>query len=237
VSAGCAHCYAESLMKRFGKGDLWGPGRRQRTSSVYWKQPFEWNRRARLDHLGGAFNRPRVFCASLADVFEDHPQVAEWRKDLWEVIDACRSLDWLLLTKRPENIDAMMPRDIGLHVWLGTSVEDQNAADRRIPHLLAAGATATVRFLSVEPMLGPVQLPMVECLSEPLDPDGIHWVICGGESGAGFRPMDIEWARALHVQCMAHRTPFWFKQASALKSGEGEDALGRIVQEAPPSRT
>lgn len=119
------------------------------------------------------------------------------------------------------------------NVWLGTSVEDQHQADRRIPHLLAT--PAAVRFLSCEPLLGPIEMGMVPGLQ---DERGIDWVIVGGESGPGARPMHPEWARGLRDQCVAAGVPFHFKQAgewtddSALK--EKPDCVllgdGRMVR-------
>lgn len=215
VSDGCKNCYAEQLMdKRYGKVE-WGPqGTRLRTSAANWKLPFKWNRLAK-----GNKTRARVFCASLADVFEDRPELEQWRMDLFQLIDLTPNLDWLLLTKRPENVLRMVRHDwIGsgfpLNVWLGTSVENQAAADERIPELLKI--PARVRFLSMEPLLGPVDLNQW-LLSEhgrraigamP----GIHWVIVGGESGPHARPMHPDWARSIRDQCQAAGVPFFFKQ-------------------------
>lgn len=154
VSPGCAHCYAERDMERYGKAK-WGAGQpRVRTATSTWAQPLKWDRAA-----AKAGRRDRVFCASLADVFDD--EVAEsWRADLFSLIDACRNLDWLLLTKRPGNMGAMLPAgwygSPWPHVWLGTTVEDQEHADLRIPQLLAVPAAR--RFLSCEPLLGQVDL-------------------------------------------------------------------------------
>lgn len=154
VSPGCDNCYAESWARRSGLVK-WGAGEeRRRTSENYWRQPIKWNKRAARDGV-----RRRVFCASLADVF-DNQAPEEWRMDLYALIGMTPHLDWLLLTKRPQNIAKFMPPTQGApffpNVWLGTTVENQEEADRRIPHLLAA--PAAVRFLSCEPLLGPVQL-------------------------------------------------------------------------------
>ena len=227
ISPGCDRCYAETLNKRVG-GSNWGPGApRRRTSEANWKQPLLWNRKAEKD---GA--RRRVFCASMADVF-DKAVPEQWRADLWALITATPHLDWLLLTKRPQNIAKMLPIMWGEgwpNVWLGTSVENQTEADRRIPHLLAA--PAAVRFLSCEPLLGPVDLTLIDplpnhphadvllslnCLTGLVSgPDDagprIDWVIVGGESGPGARPMHPDWARALRDQCAAACVPFFFKQ-------------------------
>ena len=232
VSPGCQHCYAETMMADRYKKVKWGPqGVRVRTSTDYWKQPARWNRQAAADGV-----RRRVFCASLADVFEDkadqREDMDEWRLGLWNLILATPYLDWLLLTKRPENVDAMIPRGsmrqrYPANVWIGTSVEDQRRADERIPHLLAI--PAAVRFLSVEPLLGLVDLPYRMEWSSDEDwanngpphvtlgiseePDSqIGWVIVGGESGPNARPMHPTWARSLRDQCQAAGVPFFFKQ-------------------------
>jgi protein gp37 len=225
VSPACDHCYAETQAKRaprtFGG---WGPGaERKRTSESYWRQPLLWNKRAAKD---GA--RPRVFCASMADVF-DNAVPEGWRRELWELIAATPYLDWLLLTKRPQNIAKMLPPLWGrgwANVWLGTTVENQAEADRRIPHLLAMPAAK--RFLSCEPLLGPADLRRIQygaaqwtdALSgmiyygpgtAPIGPR-IDWVIAGGESGAHARPSHPDWFRSLRDQCQAAGVPFFFKQ-------------------------
>ena len=122
VSAACDHCYAETLAKRYG----WDFAARRRTSENNWRNPRRWNRAAERDGV-----RRRVFCASLADVF-DNQVPPEWRADLWDLIRACPSLDWQLLTKRPQNIARMLPDDWGdgwPNVWLGTTAEN---SERRI---------------------------------------------------------------------------------------------------------
>ncbi len=202
VSRACDHCYAEDWAKRTGAPRLW-QGERRRTSPDNWKKPHVWNRNAQR-HNG----RAKVFCASLADVF-DNQVPAQWRTDLWALIARTPHLDWLLLTKRPQNIAKMLPDpETGVkpwgrgwpHVWLGCTVENQEEAERRIPHL--ASVPARVHFLSCEPLLGPVDLGGVQ-------PD---WVIAGGESGHNRRPMDLAWARSLRDQCAATDTAFFMKQ-------------------------
>jgi len=201
VSPGCDHCYAETRARRFGNGSLW-EGERRRTSPSYWQQPRKWNRRA-----ADAGVRETVFCASLADSF-DNGAPAFAREDLFELQRETPSLDWLMLTKRPENIKRMRPKDWGdgyRNVALGVSVENQEEADRRIPLLLAN--PAAMHFLSIEPLLGPVDLSRwlgTICR--------IKWVIVGGESGPGARPMNPEWVRALRDQCVAAGVAFFFKQ-------------------------
>ncbi|MEI6322758.1 MAG: phage Gp37/Gp68 family protein [bacterium] len=197
VSEGCLRCYALIFSRRLGK-DIWGAGvPRVRGSENVWMNPLIWNRKAE-----GLETRPRVFVASMADVFDDEVD-GTWRDDLWNLIRVCPNLDWLLLTKRPQNIHEMLPEDWGNgwpHVWLGVTVENQARALERIPILRSI--PAALRFLSVEPLLGPVDL----------DLDDIDWVILGGESGAGYRLLDPKWARGVRDQCLRRGIPFHFKQ-------------------------
>lgn len=210
ISDGCKNCYAEAMMdKRYGKVKWGVQGKRIRTSAANWKKPLEWNRQA--EHEG---RRYRVFCASLADVFEhkpdQHKEMEQWRFDLFRLIDDTPKLDWLLLTKRPENVMDMLRHDwaehLPNHVWIGTSAENQEQADKRIPELLKI--PAAVRFLSIEPLLGEVDLISSHFGLLP----GIHWVIVGGESGANARPMHPDWVRSIRAQCQAAGVPFFFKQ-------------------------
>lgn len=214
VSSGCKNCYADTLSHRYGF-DVWGKDKPRRTlSASYWQQPHKWNREA-----AKAGEQRRVFCASMADVFEDHPTASQERLKLWPLIQATPSLDWLLLTKRPENVSTMLPPDWLGHpmpnVWLGTSVENQEAANERIPHLLQI--PAVVLFLSCEPLLGPLVIDNY-LYDLPEDEDGapypnrISWVIVGGESGHGARPMHIDWVRHLRDQCEEESVAFFMKQ-------------------------
>ena len=159
VSTGCDRCYAAALSWRYGwrdgnGRDLWDVSAdRKRTSSSYWRGPLRWSERAQVEGT-----RRRVFCASMADVF-DNQVPTSWRVDLWSLIRSTPALDWFLLTKRPQNIGDMLPTDWGdgwPQVWLGTTAENQEEANRRIPHLVAI--PAAVRFLSVEPMVEPVDV-------------------------------------------------------------------------------
>jgi len=251
VSPGCTNCYAEALMdKRFGRVE-WGPaGTRVRTSEANWRKPLTWNRdewrgcpacgwrgsvqSVRIDitdkrpfscpDCGRAHPntvRQRVFCSSLADVFEDRPELYQWREDLFALIDKTPNLDWLLLTKRPENANDMITTMTGGYLnagdwdnlWIGTSVENQEQADKRIPELLKI--PAAVRFLSVEPLLGPMTINKeTGTLDEvfALGENGINWVIVGGESGPNARPMHPDWVRGIRDQCQAAGVPFLFKQ-------------------------
>lgn len=235
VSPACDHCYAEALARRTGSGHLW-QGERRRTSIVNWQLPLRWNRQAEREG-----RRLHVFCASMADVF-DNQVPDEWRDDLWRLIEATPHLDWLLLTKRPQNIFKMRPVSFAddppfppwpwPNVWLGTTVENQEEADRRIPHLLSI--PAAVRFLSCEPLLGPVELQCVrddptlcglDVIERRPDKASIDWVIAGGESGPGARPSHPDWFRSLRDQCAAADVPFFFKQWG--EWGDEDDAFAR----------
>ena len=201
VSAACDHCYAETWAKRVGL-DVWSARRPRRTlSDAYWKQPSRWNERARR---GG--RRARVFCASMADVFEWKKGLSVWRERLWRLIDETPFLDWLLLTKRPHLVRRLAPWDDDWpdNVWLGTTAENQRWVEKRLPHLCEN--PARVRFLSCEPLLGRIHL------DEWLAKGAVQWVIAGGESGPGARPTDPAWFHAVRDQCQAHDTPFHFKQ-------------------------
>lgn len=234
VSPGCEHCYAETLSKRFGH-NIWGPAKtttRRTFGEKHWAEPIKWDRLAQVS------GRKRVFCASMADVFEDHPMLPDERVKLWALIEQTPMLDWLLLTKRPENIAKMMPIRWGAdpylgifddtslmpqNIWIGTSVENDEQVDERIPHLLKV--PARVRFLSCEPLLGPIDLTWsfrsvwlhqtqswAQAQQNGTLPSGIHWVIAGGESGHGARAMHPDWARGLRDQCQAAGVAFLFKQ-------------------------
>jgi len=199
VSPGCDHCYAETLTNRYGWTE-WGPhGVRKRTSEANWRKPLQWAKAARQ-----ARERPRVFCASLADVFDNRaPEGA--RGDLFALIRSTPELDWLLLTKRPQNIRKMLPADWGNgypNVWLGITCEDQERYDLRWPIL--RDTPASVRFISYEPAIGLLDLGV-----EGPWPD---WLICGGESGPGARYMKPEWADAALIQCQNRGIAFFMKQ-------------------------
>jgi protein gp37 len=225
VSPGCDHCYARTLSERWHRAP-WGPPRttdRVVTSDAYWRSPLGWNRAAAAEG-----RRHRVFCASMADVFEYHSQLDAIRSRLWELIEATPWLDWQLLTKRPMNLRRMLPA-IWLaqprpNVWVGTSVEDQVRADLRIPHLVAV--PAIVHFLSCEPLLGPVDL--TPWLGE------LDWIITGGESGPRHRPMDVDWVRDLRDQCESAGVALFHKQNGGRtpKTG-GREVDGRTWDQFP----
>lgn len=207
VSPGCQHCYAESFSKRVGN-QIWGKKAPRRFfAEKKWRQPIQWNAKATKEG-----ERKRVFCASMADVFEDRRDLNPWREKLWDLILKTPMLDWLLLTKRPENIEKMVPwtDDWPENIWLGTTVENQEYADERLPHLLKH--KSKVRFLSCEPLLGPVNLKGWINPKKRKSLHGIDWIIAGGESGAGARPMNPNWIRNLRDQAKAADVPILFKQ-------------------------
>ena len=224
VGPGCDHCYAEADFDKRRHVVKWGAGQpRKRTAPSTWALPVRWN--AEAERLGVRY---RVFCASLADVF-DNEVPAEWRVDLFDLIDQTPNLDWLLVTKRIGNVRQMIPDRWSVampkNLWLGITVVNQAEADRDIPKLLTL--KVAVRFLSMEPLLGPVSLRWLPAWPENApyiaqNPSGftnhldglrrINWVIVGGESGPNARAMHPDWARSLRDQCAAAGVPFLFKQ-------------------------
>jgi len=263
VGPGCDNCYAKADFDDRKHRVTWGAGQaRSRTKT--WGDPVRWNKQ----HLSFGIKhgrKQRVFCASLADVFDNEID-PQWLGDLFELIQRTPNLDWLLLTKRPGNwktrmqavldsfslrmpptpkprsvtdeeadamnwVDAWMRNDvIPTNVWLGATIVNQTEADRDIPKLLSIPAAK--RFLSMEPLLGPVDLGLqCENWSDDIvmDPEtgayecckacdytgvgnDIDWVIVGGESGPNARPMHPDWVRSLRDQCQAAGVPFLFKQ-------------------------
>jgi len=226
IATECKYCYAEGFAQRW-KWDLWGPAtttRRHVTSAENWKKPHRWNREAQAQG-----HRRNVFCASLADVFEDHPDVTEARAALWELIEKTPWLNWLLLTKRPENMLHMTPASWAgqwpSNVWAGTSAGTQASADKNIPHLLKV--PAVVHFVSCEPHLEFVNFrPYL---------DQLQWIICGGESGEHARPYDLAWARDVREQCQEYKIPYFFKQVGGRYHNSGGRLLdGQTYDEMPP---
>lgn len=231
VSAGCTNCYADTLATRWGH-KIWGPAKtteRRLFGDKHWQEPLKWNEDAEAAGV-----RRRVFCASMADVFEDHPMLPPVRERLWDTIRATPNLDWLLLTKRPENVGRMLRQgpqwSYWPNVWLGTSTEDQQRADERIPLLLQHRDRVPVLFLSVEPQIGPVDLTLVPYIYTAR----IDWVITGGESGARHRPFDPEWARLTRDQCASAGIAWHFKQHGGRTHAEGGCLIdGREYKEFP----
>jgi len=277
VSPACTNCYAENstpvrvAATKFSL-KLWGAEStgavRRVASEAMWKEPVKWNKEAQK--LGV---RRKVFCASLADVFEDYNgpitthegvqlfkladgsigplpddvtvysdtikplTLTDIRQRLFSLIDSTPHLDWLLLTKRPENVQKLWPfgwysdEFSWSNVWMGITVENQKYLDERLPHLLSI--PAVVRWLSIEPMLGPMRLPFgkVWCracnryeeklcmdhgspcfIGQASATDLIDWAIVGGESGDHRRSMNLDDARSLREQCKAAGIAYFFKQ-------------------------
>ena len=253
VGLGCDHCYAETRNARFAGGTAinWGPGApRRRTSAATWAKPKAWNANADA-FMAEHGRRQRVFCASLADVF-DNAVDPQWRADLFSLIAQTPNLDWLLLTKRIGNVRGMLAElahgsdpDLSLldmmplpNVWIGATIVNQDEADRDILKLLAVPAAK--RFLSMEPLLGPVDLtriPICGSGHHEFDPiitanvlnraeaypplPQVDWVIVGGESGPSARPMHPDWASSLRDQCDAAGVPFMMKQMGGVRDKRG----------------
>ncbi len=266
VASGCAHCYAETRSNRFGEDFA---GQRIRLSDAGWREPLKWN------EVGHGYEeatgrRLRVFCASLADVFEDwdgpivsggkQPVVlakngrasngsnrmtmADLRRDLFALIDKTPYLDWLILTKRPENILSMWPAcpgdtngdgDCSRHcltakhryrknVWLLTSVSEQKSADRNIPLLLECRDLVPVLGISAEPLLGPIEFGNLSLLKRT--GPGIDWIPVGGESGPQARPCDLAWIRSIVSQCRDADVPCFVKQLGSNCGVDRDNEIG-----------
>jgi protein gp37 len=226
VPSACDFCYAEKWAKRSGQVE-WGSHPRRRTTEAYWRNPVVWNGQARSFQSKNE-RRQRVFCASLADVFDNQVD-PEWRSDLFKLIRTCDQLDWQLLTKRPQNIRRMLPPDWGdgyPNVWLGTTAEDADAYRQRVPHLLRA--PAVIHFVSYEPALGPLG---------QLDIDGLYpdWLIIGGESGVRselIRPTDPRWARDAIAECQRLGAAPFLKQWGTYSNNPYVVEAGYSVQQA-----
>ena len=285
VAAGCANCYAERQAKRNPKAmGTWGPeGTRVNASETAWKQPVRWNRKASrllsawakgVELHGGDEaacvaagyiqpQRPRVFCGSMCDVFEDRPDLEAPRRRLFDMIYRLTALDWLILTKRPDVAYewiggssgaglAEWPVHFPSHVWLGFSASTQADLDRGIPQLFEC--PAAVRFLSLEPLLEPIDLQAVygalpegaiDCnygeshrLGQCNCQRGVDWVIVGGESGPRARPCNVAWVRSIVQQCRATGVPCFSKQLGRRVVGEDwvysvEDSKGANPEEWP----
>mgnify|MGYP000629649282 FL=1 len=241
VSPGCKHCYAEKFADKRLHLKVWGAQAERRIASEKtWADPLKWNAEAAKEG-----KRARVFCASMADVFESYEgpsaeRVKEARERLWALIEVTPWLDWLLLTKRPQNIHGMLSHRWGIasfpkNLWLGCTVENQEEANRRLPLLL--DINCAVRFVSYEPALEPIDFTKIkldewcahceshvtlnalthgsvscECGSEATTLTQLSWVIVGGESGNGARPFNPAWALSTVEQCQGQGVPVFVKQ-------------------------
>lgn len=238
VSPACDHCYAEAWAKRAGSPELWA-GDRRRTKT--WGDPPRYNKAALASG-----RRDSIFACSLADWFDNHPDVAPIRADAWIVVRANQAVDWYLVTKRIPNVLKMLPPDCSKenyrHVVIIITVVNQEEADRDIPRLVALKSKFPwLRVgLSIEPMLGPIDLeypktlwpdgpPMCcdgrecGCMGRPIEPPLIwklDWVIVGGESGGHARPISPAWVRSVRDVCAGADVPFHFKQWGEFAPGE-----------------
>jgi protein gp37 len=214
VSPGCKFCYMFSDKTRYGQD----PRVVVRSSDQTFNQPIASFGPTSTKGTPGDWkwsSGSMVFTCSWSDWF--HKGADAWRDDAWAIVRSRPDLFFQILTKRPENVASRLPADWGEgypNVWLGTSVENQEYADKRIPIL--AEIPAAVRFLSAEPLLGPIRLP---------DTPSFDWVIVGGESGPNARPMGPEWARVIRDYCDNHDIPFFFKQWGAFS--ESGDRVGK----------
>ena len=212
VSAGCAHCYMYREQTRYGRDPL----AVVRTAPATFNAPLRWN------------GPRRVFTCSWSDFFIE--EADPWRADAWEIIRSTPQLTYQVLTKRPERIAAHLPPDWGEgwpNVWLGTSIESYLRWQRMVP---LSRVPAKVRFVSAEPLLGSLALSSFGSY-------GIGWVIVGGESGPGARPMDPEWAREVRDLCVSEGIPYFLKQLGGHPDKRSHDKAvldGRRWTEIPP---
>jgi len=231
VSAGCAHCYAETLTKNRMGLSLWGANASRQVTKGPWANVKSWEKKSKKADPGilGVGKPHLVFTGSLMDWAEGRLELDDVRSKMWDLIRVSPNLHFQLLTKRPENIVKYLPKDWGdegyPNVWLGTSVEDMRVANRvdilrEIP--------ADVRFISYEPALGSLN---------DIDLSGIDWVIFGGESGSGYREADLEWAREMDVKCQDLNIAYFFKQSSAYRTEQGIELDGQLIRKFPVPRT
>lgn len=253
VSDGCKNCYAETFAKRTGH-DVWGPKGSRRMMKGVWNEVRKWAVAA-----AAAGERRRVFWGSMMDVCEDRPELAEPRKRFCGLVEELEDLDFLLLTKRPENYTRLLPWGTALwpfNAWAMASAENQARLEERVPHLLKVGAS--IRGLSCEPLLGTLDFSVdglwetqcprcrdfgcfvdestnaCECGAcqgtEKSGKTGINWVIVGSESGPGARPCNIEWIRSIVRQCQDASVACFVKQ---LKHAGSKDPKGGRMDEWP----
>jgi protein gp37 len=230
VSPGCDNCYAEKWANRWGFNKLWGRGVRRTFGIDHWNEPMKWNADAKKQGI-----TERVFCGSMCDIFEQRrsADLDLYRARVFDLIHLTPNLEWLLLTKRPENIGEMISVfswsiDRSPNIRIGTTIENQDVLDKRLTDLFKNWQGKN--FISVEPMLSEVKFKQnwIDYLDgwytetefdshgdpEPVQAPmpKIDWVICGCESGSSARPLDIDWVRDLRDQCAAANTPFFLKQ-------------------------
>jgi len=236
IAPECAHCYIGRFLRRQARAP-WG----QLYLSTTWGNPRKWEAEAISQR-----QYFRVFTNSLSDFF--HAKADRWRPAAWDVIRHTPHLVYLILTKRPELIAKRLPPDWGdgwANVWLGVSAGCNNTLNKMDALRSIAIHPNAVRFLSAEPLL--------QDIATNVDLSGFGWVVAGGESGPGpeylwnpntnfrlefnvpgRRNMSLDWAKRLMITCKSAGLPFFFKQITAFRPGEGADALGKICQEIPP---
>jgi len=218
IDPACKHCYAADFDKRTGRNDWGASAPRRFFGDKHWAEPLAWNIAAIR-----ASERRRVFCMSMGDVFEDRPDLVEYRQRLWRLIRVTPQLDWLLLTKRPENLSAMLPwmgsevtgyalDDPMPNVRLGVTAGTQKGWDERVAILMSIPAAGY--FVSCEPLLERID---TEACGLPRWPDQI---IVGGESGGKRRPMEIAWMDEIAVAADRHGSKVFIKQDVALYPGQ-----------------
>lgn len=218
-SEGCKNCYAETYSSRYGY-DVWGKGKPRRTfGEKHWAEPLQWNRAAQQANI-----RSRVFCGSMMDWAEPDAPKSEIDK-LWGLIHRTPFLDWLLLTKRADRIARCLPGDWSIqnypNVWLGTSIESDKYSWRADE---LTTVEAVNHFISAEPLLGELK---------NLNLRHIEWLIVGGESGSGFRPMEKQWALDLMKRCEEKGIAFFYKQGSAFHPGHDDKIDGKEYKRFP----
>lgn len=237
VSDGCANCYAYRMTNRFPATHKDGVS--------FDRAVFHEERLAIPLH----WRKPRkIFVCSMGDMFYREVP-SDWRCDVWGIMERCPQHTFMILTKRPANIDSKQ-RPVLNNVWIGVTAENQKQANNRIPDLISA--EAALRFVSIEPMLGPVDLMKVAfpsgCYENVLRSEvsdtakkcgipklnGIDWVICGGETGSNARPCYAEWIMSLSEQCLVNNVPFFFKKGGNRFDGfPVEDSRNRMRREYP----
>lgn len=210
VSPGCKFCYAEADNNRYQLAE-WGPN----TLRTWRKTSISVSNAANSLAIRKGRKR-RAFTLSMGDFFEEHKTLVDFRKTAWEQIKKCQNLDWLVLTKRPENIQNMLPKDFFSgsykNVHLGTTCEHESYV-HRLDYLRNVPEWGGIRFVSYEPALSPID--------HVVNLDNIDWLIYGGESSRsylGFRKDNDDWARAIKAKCDKEDVTFFYKQNSGLKS-------------------
>lgn len=214
IAPECAKCYAERDSKRYGF-KIWGQDSERRFfGDKHWNEPIRWDAAAEK-----AGERRRVFTNSMADVFEDREDLIAPRARLFSLIERTPNLDWLLLTKRMENVGAMLPDGYWPNIWLGTTAGTRERLHSQVPMLQEFAGRVPVLWVSAEPLLeslGPLERFQF-----------VDWWVVGGESGPGHRAMQLEWAREIRAFCdrFPDDAAFFFKQVGGLRPKDNGDLL------------